>query len=183
VSLLFCEGGLQSVERLYFCCRVRLNGADTFVVWYEDERDGFVHSSDGRLAAAASRDALATVIAKMGISLVPDDCIAYDFDRLKEWCLWPTAEGVECSKFLNAWNFFDDLGGLYTDPASAFAQLSRESASCYDKLFWGNNLPSVTPPGERFEPSWLPEDLEAMRGIFEAGLLILGTGLAGSAPQ
>jgi hypothetical protein len=40
------------MERLYFACRVRLNGSDTFVIWFQDERDGFVRHSDGHLVAA-----------------------------------------------------------------------------------------------------------------------------------
>src|SRR5207253_6329176 len=31
------RGGLGAVERLYFPCRVRPDGADVFVLWYEDE--------------------------------------------------------------------------------------------------------------------------------------------------
>src|SRR5437763_4943323 len=52
----------------------------------------------------------------------------------------------------DAWNFFDDLTGLHAAPGTEYAQLSRAAAACYDKLFWGNNLPSVTPPGERLFP-------------------------------
>ena len=86
---------------------------------------------------------------------------------------------MECSAFLNAWNFFDDLAGLHTGVDSEYTRLSRAAATCYDKLFWGNNLPSVTPPGERFEPTWSPDDLAAIGRVFVAGLRLLRTELNG----
>jgi hypothetical protein len=39
---------------------VRLNGVDTFVIWYQDERNGFVHREDGQLLVAPSLDMLAS---------------------------------------------------------------------------------------------------------------------------
>jgi hypothetical protein len=168
------------VERLYFPCRVRLNGADAFVVWYEDERDGFVRRPDGRLLVGKSAEALAVEAGDAGMVLEPEARTEYDFDRLRAWCRRPAHEGVECPAFLNAWNFFDDLGGLHTAPTSAYARLSRAAGGCYDKLFWGNNLPSVTPPGERFDPPWSATELAAMRGVFEAGLDVLESELLGS---
>jgi hypothetical protein len=158
------------VERLYFACCVRMNGSDAFVIWYQDEHDGFVRSPDGQLLVADSFRSLAAVAAGMGLPLVPDETAEYDFDRLRDWCRRPSAEGVECPAFLNAWNFFDDLAGLHNNPDSPYAKLSRGAGQSYDKLFWGNNLPSVTPPGERFTPSWGADELDSIRRVMEAGL-------------
>ena len=158
------------MERLYFACRVRLNGADVFVIWYQDERDGFIRRPEGRLLTAESREALAAKATELGLLLVPDDLVEYDLDRLRAWCRRPNAEAVDCPAFLNAWNFFDDLAGLHDKPNTTYARLSREAAGSYDKLFWGNNLPSVTPPGERFYPSWAADELEGVRRVMETGL-------------
>jgi len=153
---------------------------DAFVVWYEDERDGFVRCPNGRLLAAESIEDLKAAAVGMGLLLVPDDVVEYDFDRLREWCRRPTTEGVECSEFLNAWNFFDDLAGLHDHPGTAYAQLSRSAGECYDKLFWGNNLPSVTPPGEQFTPSWSADEVERIRQVMEAGLELVEVELRGA---
>lgn len=161
------------MERLYFPCDLRINGADTFVVWYQDERDGFVRRPDGKLIRARSLEGLIFVAAELGLSLVPDEPAKYDFDRLREWCLNATGAGVNCPEFLNAWNFFDDLAWLHDDGESDYAKLSRSAEQSYDKLFWGNNLPSMTPPGERFTPVWSAEELEYIRRVMEAGLKLV----------
>jgi hypothetical protein len=158
------------VERLYFACRVRMNGSDALVLWYQDERDGFVRRPDGQLLVAGSPGSLTSAAAEMGLSLGQEDTAAYDFDQLWEWCRRPSAEGVECPAFLNAWNFFDDLAGLHDNPESEYAKLSRGAARSYDKLFWGNNPPSMTPPGKSFTPKWSEDELESIRRVLEAGL-------------
>jgi len=106
----------------------------------------------------------------MGLQLVPHDVVEYDFDRLRSWCRQPSAAGIDYSAFLNAWNFFDDLAGLHDNPGTAYARLSRGAGRGYDKLFWGSNLPSVTPPGEWFTPSWGADELDSIRRVLEAGL-------------
>jgi hypothetical protein len=84
---------------------------------------------------------------------------------------------VDCPVFLNAWNFFDDLAGLHDTPDTPYARLSHEAARSYDKLFWGCNLPSVTPVGEHFDPSWRPEELAEIRAVMEAGQALLAAEL------
>src|SRR5262249_751607 len=95
----------------------------------------------------------------------------YNFDRIREWCAAPKATGVDCSAFLNAWNFFDDLLVELSDGDQAsHARLSPDAAAYYDKLFWGSNLPAVTPPGEWCQPRWQAAELTEIRLILEAGL-------------
>jgi hypothetical protein len=49
------------VEQSHYLCRVRLNGAVLFVVWYSGDRDDFVRDDDGRLRAASTPDALMAI--------------------------------------------------------------------------------------------------------------------------
>jgi hypothetical protein len=172
-----------AVQRVYFPCRVRLNGANAFVLWYEDDRDGFVRSPAGRLFVAESCEVLAARAAALGVSVEPEAGAEYDFDRIREWCRRPTVAGIDCPAFLAAWNFFDDLAGLHTAPSTEYALLSRSASECYDKLFWGTNLPSVTPPGERFHPAWSSEELAAIGRVFAVGVELLEAEFAGDEPD
>jgi hypothetical protein len=158
------------VERRYYACRIRRHASEFLVVWFMSDRDGFLRLPDGRLLTEVSWEALTTRMEAMGISLASEDPTDYDFDLIGIWCQRPTKEGITCSAFLNGWNFFDDLAGLHTAPTTDYARLSRAASGCYDKLFWGNNLPSVTPPGQRFDPPWSYDELAAIRQVFEAGL-------------
>ncbi len=51
---------MMSEQRHYFC-RLRLKGAEIFVVWYSGDRDGFVRDDAGRLRAARTPEALAAI--------------------------------------------------------------------------------------------------------------------------
>jgi hypothetical protein len=162
------------VERRHYTCRIQLDAADTFVVWYStDGHDGFVRLSNERLLVTASSADLQARAAHLGLSLEPENVTDYDFDFVQDWCDIPVAEGVDCSAFLNAWNFFDDLAEIHAKPETHHARLSREAREVYDKLFWGNNLPAATPIGERYEPSWITSELEMMREVLESGLHLI----------
>jgi hypothetical protein len=164
----------------HYACRVRLDGDAVFVVWSSAERDGFLRDPGGRLVVAHTPTALAGAAHALGAMLEDAGPAEYDFDRILAWCAAPTAGGVDCPAFLNAWNFLDDLAGLHAGADTPHTRLSRAAAVCYDRLFRGNNLPAVTPPGERFEPSWGENDLAAIRGVMLAGLELLAAELRGA---
>jgi hypothetical protein len=173
-------------ERCYYLCRVRFRGAEVFVLWYSDDCDGFVRDEAGRLLAASSPESLLDVAAFMGISSEDSEPTGYDFDHLRAWCAAPKASEIDCNTFLDAWNFFDDLARLHECRDTPWARLSRGARlhssdtpevrsrkgalPPYDKLFWGCNLPAVTPPGERYEPKWSARDLAQIRRVMKSGL-------------
>lgn len=137
----------------------------------------------GSSAAPAGGGVVRDAAGALGVPLAADPA-GYDFDRIRAWCAapGPPAE-VDCRALLDAWNFLDDLTGLHAGADTPHTRLSRAAAGVYDKLFWGSNLPAVTPPGERFESSWSPKELAAIREVFESGLGVLAAELAGSVPD
>ena len=160
-------------NRLYYVCRVRLDGDDKFVIWLQNNRDGFVFAPDGRLIWARTPEGIAKAAHERDITLVAEEATSYDFDRISDWCRSRVPETVDCNAFLNTWNFFDDLAAIHEFPDSNFAMLSRAAANRYDTLFWGCNLRVVTPPGERFEPNWPQERLDEIAIVMEAGIALL----------
>lgn len=159
----------------HYVCRVQLDGETKFVAWYTADHDGFARAPDGRLVVADGPESL-------GVPLEDAEPMEYDFDRIQAWCACPNAAGVDCRAFLNAWNFFDDLTGSHIGIDSPYTRLSKGAGGSYDKLFWGNNLPAVTSPGERFDPTWSPEELAAISHVFEAGLRVLAAELIDRQP-
>jgi hypothetical protein len=47
-----------------------------------------------------------------------------------------------------------------------------DATGVYEKLFGANNLPAVTPPGERFSPEWSPDELELLANVLKGGLTV-----------
>jgi hypothetical protein len=158
----------------YYPCRVRLDDETRFVAWYTADLDGFLREPDGRLVVVGS-------VAALPVPLASAEPVGYDFDRIRAWCADPAAAKVDCRAFLDAWNFLDDLTGLHAEADTPYTRLSRTSADVYDKIFWANNLPAVTPPGQRFVPSWSWLELVTIRQLFESGLVVLADELRGSA--
>ena len=110
--MLRASGKSPVKARLYYKCRLRLKATVMFVIWYTDDRDGFVRDEGGRLLVAQTAAALAEAAKAQEIDLVKNETAEYDFDRIRAWCLAPDSAGIDYSGFLNAWNFFDDLAGL-----------------------------------------------------------------------
>jgi hypothetical protein len=62
----------------------------------------------------------------------------------------------EIDEVITAWNALDDLTKSLGVPLGFHGELANRS---YDKLFWGLNLPAMTPPGQWFIPAWRPRQL------------------------
>lgn len=168
-----CDSWVRRVKRLYYVCRVRLDDSDGFVVWYQSEQSGFVRTAGDQLLVAKSLDQLVAAACGCGITLASREVTSYDFDRLAAWCERPREDDIDCVAFLNAWNFVDDLARTEDFPDTPFAVLNREAAHCYDKLFWGNNISAVMPPGEKYIPSWTPDDVRLLQEVLRAGVELL----------
>jgi len=68
----------------------------------------------------------------------------------------------------NAWNFFIDVRAV--GACAAFDRADRKATKCYDKLFWGLNLPAMTPEGKSYEPVWQTAETKLMKDVLRAGL-------------
>ncbi|WP_337174528.1 hypothetical protein [Paludisphaera sp.] len=140
------------------------------MLWFSDDRDGFVRDEAGRLLTAATAETLTAVARSRDITPVDCDPAGYDLDRIRAWCSAPEASAMNCPALLDAWNFFDDMAGMPDGADTPRGRRSRGATACYEKLFWGSNLPAVTPPGERFAPEWRADELIQLRSVLEAGL-------------
>jgi hypothetical protein len=136
------------------------------MIWYGGESDGVLLSESDRIALFASRDELVRYATDRNLGLEAEVGIVYDFDDLSRWLANAVSETVDCEFLLNMWNMCADVAG------SLGAGLEEPEAAMpiYDKLFRGCNLPSMTPPGERFKPSWSVDEIAVMSDVLSGGL-------------
>ena len=73
---------------------------------------------------------------------------------------------VECKEFSSAWNLFKDLSNSTNGNFDANKKLTKK---IYEKLFWGCNLPTVTPEGKSYEPIWSKKELKIIRETLTLG--------------
>lgn len=98
-----------------------------------------------------------------------------DVDRALD-IVGPSMSGEsDLDAVLTVWNGMDDLVPALGLP---FAFQGRLANRVRDKLFWGLNLPSVTPPGRHYVPVWRRKEAAKAVKALRAGAFRIRTALA-----
>ncbi|MGH9523701.1 MAG: hypothetical protein ACRD3E_14325 [Terriglobales bacterium] len=154
----------------YFPLLYRFRREERFLIWISDDTDSVATDADGQVISFASIGVLRGYAEAMQWRVENEDPLLHDIDFIAAWVAAPV-EPLDCVQVLNAWNLFTDIATSLSSPRSvAFKALHSNSRGEYDKIFWGNNLPAVTPEGERFVPSWSPSELNTVAQVLAAGL-------------
>lgn len=151
--------------RQHFATRFRLDSEARFLVWISDSTDGVV-LDDGCVATFGSIEDLEHFAAARGLALSEHEDGAFEFDAISAWIASPSAASIDCDLFLNAWNLLLDI----TDSLGIPPTLSDDEKAILETLFWGCNLPSMTPPGEHFVPTWSATRIAIMRSSLQREL-------------
>jgi hypothetical protein len=123
-----------------------------------DNRRGAKHR------CSVSSDAL-----QRDLEIQPAEVPKYDRDSIERWCHAPVASEIAVDAFLNAWNMvLDTLPAC--DQSGLFSHANGRNGALYDKLFWANNLPAVTPPGAEYYPVWTRAEMEALAYVMLLGI-------------
>ena len=77
---------------------------------------------------------------------------------------------MQCEEALCAWNLFSDVAASFQKRGFAFENRDAQFPAIYKKLFYGNNLPSITPEGKQYIPEWSQEEISSLADVLTAGL-------------
>lgn len=148
----------------------RLDGRERLLLWFSDEPDGVITDAEGRVPTFASaRDLIE--YASLGEHVVSnEEPRLHDLDAVRAWLADPRAETVDCDRTLCAWNLFIDVARSMTASNEAFLAADAARGAIYRRVFWGCNLPAVTPEGEAFHPSWTREECQELVDLLSLGL-------------
>jgi len=163
-------------ERKYYLCELLLDRRRLYVVWYSGEVDGLVRLKDGNIASFAAELQVRAFCRENGLSIMLAPSAVYDFDKMAMWCDSPASGSIEPTAFLNAWNMLEDAHGSRLD-AHLHDISPQRAGKIYDKLFFANNLPAVTPRGASYEPIWSEGEIELLSRIYRFGLAELRAGI------
>ena len=153
--------------RTHFRCVCKHREEEHHCLWFTNDVDGVV-TRGSRIACFRTEAAAIEFAAQQ--SLLVDDALPhrYDFDAIAAWAARPHDRGIDCVAFLNFWNLLTDM--LTSIEGHPLTKRMSSSSVSYDKLFWGNNLSAVTPPGQRFHPEWSEEQLSEIADLFRAAV-------------
>jgi hypothetical protein len=154
-------------DRTYYPLRYRLDGAERWLLGYSDDQDGLWIEADGVMPSFCSRPALAAYAEPRSVALSFDRDERLDLDAVIAWMGDAPGDAEDCELTINVWNLFTDVAATVE---ASLDDRDEETNHVYDKLFYGLNLPAVTPPGEHFEPAWGEDELILLCSVLELGL-------------
>ncbi len=155
------------MSRTYYPLWYRLDHTDGYLIWFSNEHDGVVTLPDETVPSFPRQEALRSYASSHQMELDATEPLLHDLDLVAQWIGSAFSPEIDCSSFLGAWNLFADLA---ISVNGDFDSDRIRTMHVYEKLFRGNNLPAVTPPGMRFTPQWSDDELMLMREILRDGL-------------
>lgn len=143
-----------------------ITGNNRYLIWYSNEQDGVFVDAKGKVPSFASVENLLSYAETRGIIVELEEPHLHNLDLLVRWLKKPDAKSVSCNEFNNAWNLFSDVSASINGNFDSDKKLTQK---IYDKLFWGCNLPAVTPEGKQYH-HWTKRELQLMHDVLLTGV-------------
>lgn len=158
-------------KELTYIVSLRACGHDYLLLWQDggDAPDEYVVSPDVNQALlTGTLDELLTKAKKLGLKVADQEPTPIDLDKVFRVLaeLRPNRRSSErtCQLLLDGWNTLEDMARSVGVPLPETTVDDPESLRvAYDKLFYGNNLPSVTPEEESYNPLFSSQERRGMR--------------------
>lgn len=166
------------MKKLYYPLWYRLDNRDRYLLWCnvedtDQDLDNVVLDENGKIFVFASLDDLFNYAQSISIEIEKSyELNLHNLDELRRWLKikrskteGPTA--INRREFLAAWNLFSDVSRSID---GSFDAEREKTQRIYEKLFWGNNLPSVTPEGRFYVPLWSGKEKRIIKEVLSQGL-------------
>ena len=165
----------------YYALWHRLECHDSYLIWATDlegdAKDTVLLDREDCLLTFDNLHSLTEYAATIGLSVTADEPKLFDLDWAANWVRDLSATTVDCANALSAWNLFLDVCQSVKHDRKFFLDNAEPNRILYDKLFFGNNHPAITPEGETYMPSWSQHEISAIRTVLSAGLKMFQSNL------
>jgi hypothetical protein len=158
---------------------IQFQGQTLGLVWQTDDEAGDEGDTDGGLISegqivwARTQEEFSELARQHNIILEADNEEPQNLDGIEELLQLPASDDT-CAQLVNAWNL---LGDIARSVNASLDDRGPEADNCYNKLFYGNNLPSITPPGEHYSPYFEDQEQRVITEILDRGRVILASRL------
>jgi len=165
------------LETQNFVICLLFKGRQYFLVWRtgpgDEPENILISGEEKRLVITSTEEEIELIAEALGLPLELEDPYRYDVDGVFALLdkLTPDIylQTENCKLLLDCWNIFEDMAKTLGISVNDMEEGNHGALShAYEKLFYGNNLPSVTPDGKIFEPEFSPIEIGAMRAYFAA---------------
>jgi hypothetical protein len=148
-------------------------------VWQTDDEAGDEGDTDGvlvwngQIVSAGTQEDFADLSRQHNLTLEARNEEPQNLDGIEDLLQLPASDDT-CTQLLNAWNL---LGDIARSVNASLDDRGPEADKCYDKIFYGNNLPSITPLGEHYSPYFDDQEQRVITEILDRGRVILSSRL------
>ncbi len=149
-------------------------GERTILIWQtgEDSNDTFKLNAEKKLVASNSEKSLKEILGAESEIVQWSDSGEINFDTfwtsLKNLRINRASSSKTCSLLLDGWNFIEDLLRTFDFNDKIESLRTPLLDKVNDKLFYGNNLPAITPEGKSYSPLWTQEEIQNLRKVFKS---------------
>lgn len=137
------------------------------LIWQSGKKDTFRVDSEGRLVVAENIKTLQSSLGEDSNRVHWNEASEIDFDRfwvvLKNLRTGRASSPKTCSLLLNGWNFIEDMLRTFAMSKEKRRLKSPLLNRAYKKIFYGINLPSITPDNKSYSPLWEHEEILTLR--------------------
>jgi hypothetical protein len=151
----------------YFPLLYRLQHGESYLLWISGNKDSVAVDTDGFVPSFRTFALLQEFADRKHYRLETEEPRLHDLDLVG---ISRTDKSVDCEASLLAWNLFSDVSASVPELNHNFKALDSQFPLIYNKLFWGNNMPSMTPEGERYLPEWSADEIQSLAQILASGL-------------
>ena len=160
------ETEISKPDRDYHITWYRLDGRDGYLISFMGEPDGCVVDTEGKIPSFQSQKRAILFAASLEIPIVENELSLDNLDLGQNWINNKRLRAIDCDNLLTVWNFLDDVS---VSVNGNFDSKKKRTNKIYDKIFFGNNLPAITPKGESYEPIWSKAERDVIREVLSLG--------------
>lgn len=153
------------MSRTYYIYWYRLDNEDFYLIWFSNEEDGVVIDENGFVPSFSDKNDLKIYAHKIQIEVDVGNPNPTDFDVVQIW-LENGGKIKDYKTFLDVWNLLADIS---VSTKGDFDNKKEVTNDIYDRIFWGCNIPVVTPEGKSFTPTWTKKELKIIRETLNYG--------------
>jgi hypothetical protein len=175
VQEAFCKkyNGKIMLQRV-FVEKITDKAKTYFMIWLSNDMDGYLTRAQ-RLVAFRSPGAASAYLTQIGLSLTSTEISTYNFGNILPKIALLNKKPQHRHQVGATLNALDDMVRSLGYPFPA--ERTAETDLIQDKLFFGRNYPTVTPPGKIYIPRWRATELQTMTTMMRYGLRIWRTHL------
>ena len=149
------------MKRDYYILWYRLDDKDSYLIWFSTENDdGVLVDKNGFVPSFNDVKTLRDYSNQKKIILKDEEPVIHNLELIENWLCENNSAINDYNEVLNTWNLFEDISISTNGNFNSDRELTKK---IYEKIFWGCNIPAVTPEGESFTPTWTKMELKIVR--------------------